>query len=73
MAKCNETRKNASIKSIIKDKMRVLDDFGICERNDKEMQEELALQIREHPDRDPREVLDYYCRPMIQMVANGWH
>lgn len=62
-----------TIKTLIKDKMQVLDDFGICDKNDKEMKEELARQIEEHPDRDPRSVLDYYCRPMIQMTANRWH
>lgn len=62
-----------TIKTLIKDKMQVLDDFGICDKNDEAMKTELARQIEEHPDRDPRAVLDYYCRPMIQMTANRWH
>lgn len=69
----NNCGEETSVKQIIKDKMQVLDDFNICERNDKEMKEELARVIAENPGKDPREVLDYYCRPMIQMTANRWH
>lgn len=61
------------IRKVIKDKMRVLDDFRICNRHDKEMIKRLKMAIAEKPDKDPREVLDYYCRPMIQDMANSWY
>lgn len=60
-------------KRCIKDKMRVLADFGICYRYDKNMEKKLVQAILDHPNKDPREVLDYYCRPMIQAVMNSWH
>lgn len=60
------------IKRIIGDKMRCLDDFGICDRLDVSMREELERVIAENPGKDPQEVLDYYCRPMIQKVVNSW-
>lgn len=69
----NDYQKGSIIKTVIKDKMRVLSDFGICNIGDDRMKEKLERQILEHPDKDPREVLDYYCRPMIQAVANSWH
>lgn len=64
--------KEASIRQVVKDKMRVLDDFGICDRHDKEMKK-LEQAIANKPDKNPREVLDYYCRPLIQAKANSWH
>lgn len=57
---------------VIRDKMRCLDDFGICDRFNKEMRNKLELAILENPDKDPREVLDYFCRPMIQAKINTW-
>lgn len=65
--------KEASIRQVVKDKMRVLDDFGICDRHDKEMKKKLEQAIANKPDKNPREVLDYYCRPLIQAKANSWH
>ena len=65
--------KEASIRQAIRDKMRILSDFNICDRHDKEMKEKLAQAIADKPNKDPREVLDYYCRPMIQAKANSWH
>lgn len=64
---------NKSIKNIINDKMRCLDDFGICGKDDKAMREKLNQVIIDNPDKDPRCVLDYYCRPMIQAKVNSWH
>lgn len=64
--------KGKSMKQLIKDKMKVLDDFGICSRYDKEMVKKLENVIAENPNKDPREALDYYCRPMIQAKANSW-
>ena len=65
-------RKTAHIKKAINDKMRVLEDFGICTRRDTDMRRKLAAAIDAKPDKDPDEVLDYFCRPMIQAVANSW-
>lgn len=62
----------STIKTVVKDKMKVLSDFDICSITDAEMKAELERQILEHPDKDPREVLDYYCRPMIQSMVNSW-
>lgn len=59
-------------RTIIRDKMRCLDDFGICARNDKAMIAKLEKVIDENPDRDPQIVVDIFCRPMIQAKANGW-
>ena len=50
-------REQSSIKEVIKYKMRLLDDFGICDK---------------HDNKDPREVADIYCRPMVQAVVNRW-
>lgn len=69
MTKAND----ATNKLVIKDKMRVLHDFGICDRYDREMKDKLAQAIANKPDKDPREVLDYYCRPLIQAKVNSWH
>ena len=61
-----------SIKQTIKDKMRVLDDFGICEIDDERMIIKLQDEIAKYPDKDPRVVLDSYCRPMINEMVNSW-
>lgn len=63
---------SVSIKKIINGKMQCLDDFGICDKDDKEMREKLNQVIVDNPDKDPRHVLDYYCRPMIQAKVNSW-
>lgn len=59
-------------KKLINEKMRCLDDFGICDKYDPDMKERLKQAIAAKPDRDPREVLDYYCRPIIQEKINSW-
>ena len=56
---------NKSIKTIINEKMRCLDDFGVCNYNDTEMREKLMEAITKNPDKTPQEVIDYYCRPLI--------
>lgn len=66
--KCSEK----SVKQAIKDKMRCLDDFGICDIDDKNMIAQLQDEIAKYPDKDPRIVLDTYCRPMIQRKVNSW-
>lgn len=57
---------------IIKNKMRCLSDFGICDERDKYMRAKLEQAIVEKPDKDPQEVLDSFCRPMIQAKINSW-
>ena len=64
-------RENVS-RSVINDKMRVLSDFGICDRKDQNMISKLEQYIKDHPEKTPREALDYYCRPMIQAKVNSW-
>ena len=56
---------NESIKTIINEKMRCLDDFGICSYNDTEMRDRLKKAIAKYPNKTPREAIDYYCRPLI--------
>ncbi len=58
--------------TVIRDKMRCLDDFGICARNNKEMIAELGEVLDKNPGKDPEVVLDIYCRPMIQAKVNSW-
>lgn len=65
-------REQSSIKEVIKCKMRLLDDFVICDKHNKEMEAKIAKAINDRPDKDPREVADIYCRPMIQAVVNSW-
>lgn len=57
--------KAMSTRVIINEKMRCLDDFGICEYNDSDMRKKLKSVIAENPNKDPQQVIDYYCRPMI--------
>ena len=56
---------NKSIKTIINEKMRCLDDFGICSYKDTEMREKLKKAIAKYPNKTPQEAIDYYCRPLI--------
>ena len=56
---------NSSVKTLINEKMRCLDDFGICEYDDRSMRHTLKKLISDNPDKDPQELIDYYCRPMI--------
>ena len=66
------SKNGESISKLIKSKMRVLSDFGICDRGDKKMIAELEQVIKTYPNKPPKEALDYYCRPMIQKVVNSW-
>lgn len=52
--------------------MKVLSDFNICSKNDENMIKKLEEVISNNPEKDPRHVLDYYCRPMIQAKVNSW-
>ena len=69
----NLNKNTKCIKTMINEKMRVLDDFGISDRHDAGMMAKLAKVIEDNPDKDPRLVLDYYCRPMIQQKVNSWN
>lgn len=64
--------RNVTAKSVIKEKMGVLNDFGICDKDDEEMKRKLEKAIADNPGKDPRRVLDYYCRPIIQKKVNSW-
>lgn len=66
------SKNGESISKLIKSKMRVLSDFGICDRKDEKMIAELEQAIKAYPNKPPREALDYYCRPMIRKVVNSW-
>ena len=68
----NHFKNPVNIKRIIDDRMRVLDDFFICDKHDERMRSMLANAIAEKPDRDPEEVLEFFCRPMIQAKINSW-
>lgn len=61
-----------SIRRLIADRMRILDDFGICDRHDHTMKKMLENAIAEKPDKDPEVVLEMFCRPMIQAKVNSW-
>lgn len=60
------------INKLVNEKMRCLDDFGICSKSDNSMKNKLLRAINENPDKDPQRVLDYYCRPLIQKKVNSW-
>ena len=65
-------RGKSNSKYIIYEKMRCLSDFDICDRWDDKMIKRLEDVINNNPDKDPRTVLDYYCRPIIQEKVNSW-
>lgn len=69
--KNNENYKKIAV--IVNEKMRCLNDFEICDIYDRNMKSKLKSVIAENPDKDPREVLDYFCRPMIQAKLNSWN
>ena len=60
-----------TINAMINEKMIVLEDFGICGRHDKTIQEKLKKAIEDKPEKDPREVIDYICRPWIHAKINS--
>lgn len=61
-----------SLTKLINQKMQCLDDFGICSKHDKNMKSKLLQAVADNPDKDPRQVLDYYCRPLIQAKVFSW-
>lgn len=62
----------SSIKSMVSEKMQLLDDFGICKKDDPQMKKNLENAIRDNPDRDPQVVLDSYCRPLVHKMMDSW-
>lgn len=72
MGKQPKTTYNKKLESIINNKMRLLDDFGICEKCDKDMIEKLKAIVAGKPDKDPQEVLDLYCRVLVLKKMDSW-
>ena len=48
------SKNGESISKLIKSKMRVLSDFGICDREDKKMIAELEQAIKIYPNKPPK-------------------
>lgn len=71
--RASDKKHKRGIKTLINEKMKVLHDFRICDKHDPEMRAKLEREIARHPDRDAREVLDYYCRPLIQEKMSTWN
>lgn len=63
----------ATVKSMITDKMQLLDDFEICQKTDKEMREKLMKVVTSNSDKDPRVVLDSYCRRLLHKKMESWN
>lgn len=68
----NNERFSKSITDMINEKMKVLDDFNVCDKKDPEMREKLRERIESQSNRDPRTVLDQFCRPLIQAKIRSW-
>lgn len=66
------TKESISIPVMINEKMHCLDDFGICFYDDTDMRKKLREVIKENPDKDPQQVIDYYCRPLIYNKVWSW-
>lgn len=60
-------------KGLINAKMKVLADFDICSKDNESMRNKLMHAITSNPNKDPRVVLDCYCRPLIQAKINSWN
>ena len=61
-----------SIRIMINEKMRLLNDFGVCEYRDKEMREKLSNEIERRSSADPQIVLDSYCKPLVKQAMDSW-
>ena len=61
-----------TINAMINEKMIVLEDFEICSRHDQSIRKKLKKAIEDKPEKDPREVIDYICRPWIHSKINSW-
>lgn len=68
----NNERFSKSVNAMINKKMKVLDDFGVCSKKDSEMRAKLREKIESQPNRDPRTVIDQFCRPLIQAKIRSW-
>ena len=62
-----------TINAMINEKMIVLEDFGICGRYDQSIRKKLKKAIEDKPEKDPREVIDYICRPWIHDKVNSYN
>lgn len=60
-----------TINAMINEKMIVLEDFEICSRYDQSIRKKLKKAIEDKPEKDPREVIDYICRPWIHAKINS--
>ena len=60
-----------TINAMINEKMIVLEDFEICSRHDQSIRKKLKKAIEDKPEKDPREVIDYICRPWIHAKINS--
>lgn len=67
-----KSKRKGAIERLIKEKMVVLEDFDICSRDDADMICKLREVIARKPESDPRRVLDYYCKPIIQEKVSSW-
>lgn len=72
MGRRTNTTYDKKLEAIIKDKMRLLNDFGICKLSDNGMIEKLKAVATSKSDKDPQVVLDLYCRPMILQKMDSW-
>ena len=68
----DKIKSKASVKRIINDHMRILDDFGICDKYDHSMRNRMEAAIAAKPDVDPDFVLEIFCRPLIHEKVNSW-
>lgn len=68
-----DAKGKGAVRRLIKEKMTVLADFDICSKDDEYMIHNLKEAIDRRPDVDPRQALDYYCRPIIQEKVNSWN
>lgn len=66
------TGPSESIKLMINEKMRCLENFGICFYDDSKMRKKLKEVIAENPDKSPQQAIDYYCRPLIYNKVWSW-
>lgn len=62
-----------SIKTMVSEKMQLLEDFEICKKDDPQMKKNLENAIQDNPNRDPQAVLDSYCRPLIHKMMDSWN
>lgn len=62
-----------TVKSMVADKMQLLDDFEICEKTDKKMRKKLMEIVASNPGKDTQIVLDSYCRRLLHKKMESWN